>query len=93
MTAAPVRCLAHALFGQMQPDACFGRQRGIIGDQQGRDTEQPVCQRLTRPRIARTHHHQAAARQGTCRRGPVGVAVIGHQHQGHVGVESGLVIE
>ncbi len=90
MTRAPVQRLSHLCFRQMQAGGAHTfHQRRIIGDQQGGKTVKFFGQRPAAPGVARApHDHHAVMRQTPCRAGQVGAAIIGHQHQWHICIET-----
>ena len=93
MAAAPVRRFGQPLLGQMQPDTIFLRQRGIIGDQERRDALKLFSQHGTRLVGFSTNDDKAARWQAARGGRPVGIAAVGEQHQGHVRVETLLLLD
>jgi len=90
----PMRGLAHAPFRQMQArGADLGRQSGIVSDQQPRQSIQLPGQVPPHCGIARAHDHDTARRQAARGSFPVRRAIVGHHHQGHIGVEALTVLE
>ena len=69
----------------------LSRQLRIVRDQQRRNADQALRQHRARSGITAAHDHQAAARQAAGGRRPVRLAVIGHQHQRHLVIETRLM--